>query len=206
METRRGCSIAWAVLIVVAVLSAVLDQPVIDVIVWFLGLPLLLLTARALRGATDERLHRPVIYYVTAGALLALTVGGALLATVPGASDISTLCAVYFAPLAWFAYRALVARDPGRALAVAALAQVFAPLFLFVAAIGSMGCKCGGYHAPPWTDTATFLALLGTLPVTMALAGVALVAFRPRDSALPEARARAILTRCIGNRLPGRVS
>lgn len=193
METRRGCSIAWAVLIVVAVLSGVLDQPGIDVIVWFLGLPLLLLTARALRNATDERLHRPVLYYVTVGALLALSVGGALLATVPGASDISTLCAFYFAPLAWLAYRALVARDPGRAFAVAALVQVFAPLFLVVAAIASMGCKCGAHHAPPWTDGATLLACLGTLPVTMALAGVALVAFRPRDSALPEARARVRL-------------
>lgn len=192
MKTRRACSIAWAVLVALAVLSVVLEQPLGIALVWLAALPLHLITARATRGATDERLDRPVVYYVAAGAVLAVTVGGALLAAVPGASDISDLFACYLAPIAWLAYRALVARGPWRPIALGAVAQVFSLPFLFLGAIASMGCKCGPYRAsPPWTDDASLVACLATQLLAMILVGVAVVAFRPRDGELPEARVAA---------------
>lgn len=76
MQTRRACSIAWAVLVALATLSVALVQPLGDVLVWLAALPLLLITARATRGGTDERLDRPVIYYVAAGAVLAMILVG----------------------------------------------------------------------------------------------------------------------------------
>lgn len=188
MKTRRACSITWAVLVVLAVVSVALAQPLGDLIVWLASLPLLLISARAARHAIDERLDRPAVYHVAAGALLALAIGGALLATVPGSSDISALFAGYFLPVAWLAYRALVARGPWRALTAGAVAQLFSVPFVIVGAIAAMGCKCGPHHAPPWTDGATLVACLATQLFAMILVGVALVAFRPRDTALPEAR------------------
>ena len=191
MQTRRACSIAWAVLVALATLSVALVQPLGDVLVWLAALPLLLITARATRGGTDERLDRPVIYYVAAGAVLAVSAGGALLAAVPVATDISGLFACYLAPVAWLAYRALVARGPWRAIALVAVAQVFSVPFLFVGALAGMGCKCGPYREPPWTDRASLVACLATQLLAMILVGVAVVAFRPRDPELPEARVHA---------------
>ena len=185
---RRACSIAWGVLVVAGFVAWRMDSPLGVVGAWFAALPLNVITGRAARPTGDERLDLPLAYRAAALAAVVVPLAGALLATVPGASFTSQVCVPYFALIAFFGYRALVARGPRRALAVATAASLAIVPCLFVAALGSMGCKCGPYRPPHWTEHASLLALLASLLVSMALAGVAVAAFRPRDLALPEAR------------------
>ena len=191
MTARRTCSILWAILVAIAVVSAFAGEPFGDVIVWLAALPLMAITSGRSRASNDERLDRPVVYHVAAGAVLAVALAGALCAAVPGSRDVSEVFAFYFMPIAWLAYRALVARGPSRALVVGAVAQLFSLPFLFVGALASMGCKCGPYRVPPpWTDGASLLACFTVQLMSMILVAVAIVAFQPRDPALPEARLR----------------
>lgn len=165
------------------------DQPLGVACGWLFSLPMLLVTGRSLKRADSETLMWPLAYRAAAGALLALAIAGALLATVPEASGISSLFAAYFLVIALLAYRAFVARRPITAVSVAAATQLLALPFGFLAALASMGCKCGHYYRPsPWTDRATMLAWLGSELLALSLMAIAPVAFRPRDERVPEAR------------------
>ena len=155
---------------------------------WFVSLPVIFCSSRVTRGATDERLDLRLAYHVAAAAALAIPLVGALFAAVPGHSAVTTIFAGYFGLVALVGYRAVVARGPRRALAVVTITHLMAVPFLFVAAIASMGCKCGRWREPPWTDRATLLACLLAMLFAMILAAVALIAFHPRDEGMPEAR------------------
>lgn len=189
MEARRACAFAWTLVVALAVFAWIGAVPLAVVAAWLFALPVIFCTSRATRGAHDERLDLPLAYRTAAGAALAVPLAGALLAVVPGHSDISSLFAVYFMAVAFFAYRAVVATGPRRALAAMTTAQLLGVPFLFLAALASMGCKCGPYRRePPWTDRWTLVAFLVTQLVAAIAAGVAPIAFHPRDEDMPEAR------------------
>jgi hypothetical protein len=164
----------------------VCDQPLGLLFGWLFSLSMLVVTGRALKGADDERLAWPLAYRAATIAVVALAVGGALLATVPEAGAISDLFAVYFAVIALAAYHALIARGPRKALGVAAATQLLAVPFGFLAALASIGCRL--HRESPWTDRATMLAWLGSELLALVLMAVATVAFRPHDTRVPEAR------------------
>ena len=188
MEARRACAFVWSILVAAALLSWAGEAPLGAVAVWLIALPVIFFTSRAMRGAVDERLDLPTGYHAAAAAALVVPVAGALLAVVPGHSDLSSLFAVYFVAIAMLAYRALVARGPRGALATLTGAQLLGIPFVFLCALFSMGCKCGHYREPPWTDRWTLITFALTQLFAMIAAGVAPIAFHPRDEAMPEAR------------------
>ena len=188
MDRRRACALVWSLLVVLGLVSWFGAAPMAILVIWLVALPTIFFTSRATRDAHDERLDLSVAYRTAAAAAFAVPVGGALLAAVPGHSGLSTIFVPYFGLVAFLAYRALVARGPRRALAALTAAQLVSVPFLFLGALGSLGCKCGHWREPPWTDRWTFVLCFATQLFAMIAAGVALIAFSPRDEFLPEAR------------------
>jgi hypothetical protein len=152
---------------------------------WFAGLFLVVCTSALARPGIDERLERPLVYRAVAGLAFALPLAGMLLTRVPHASDDPYLLFPYFFVMALLGYRVMVARGPRRIVrAMVAAELVWLPLIVVL----GMGCKCGRYVEPSWTEGATYRLLFAIQVVDAALIGVAMLAFKPRVEWLPEAR------------------
>jgi hypothetical protein len=188
MEARRACAFVWSILVVLALVGCAGRAPLAVVAAWVIALGATFFTSRATRNAIDERLDYPLAYRTAAAVALAVPLAGALLVAVPGHSDVTSLFAVYFLLIAVLAYRALVATGPRAALATLAAAQLLAVPFVLVGAVMSMGCKCGHHPPPPWTDRWTLIACAVAQLFAMIAAGIAPIAFHPRDPDMPEAR------------------
>lgn len=186
---RRVLAIAWVLTVCVALAGWFASEADVGFGMiagaWFSALFLLLWTSALARAGADERLERALAYRVVAGIAFALPLAGLLLTRVPHASGDTYVLSPYFFVMAVLGYRVMVARGPQRIVrAMAAGLLVWLPLIVVL----GMGCHCGPYVEPNWTEGATYRLLFTTQLVDAALIAVALLAFKPRTEWLPEAR------------------
>lgn len=186
LHHRRAMSIAWAAVAVCVSISVLASLPLLGMTAWFGAIAAMIVTMNLQYALPEEQLVRPRSYRVIAGAVLAVSIAGTVMGTLPESSERSQLLAVFFGITTILAYRTLVARGPRPArllVAVTGITWLPAALFLVV------NCKCGANHSN-WTEDASrglFLALLSLLG---ALIAVALLAFRRRTDRLPDATVR----------------
>jgi hypothetical protein len=187
MTARRWLAAAWVLVVATAAIAHVADLPRALVGAWFGALILAGGSGSTVKAERLERLELPRLYRGVAAIAFAIPLGAALLTWVPHHSEWSTVLSPYFVLVAWLAYRALVARGPRPAMLALTISMLaWLPLMIFL----GMGCRCGHYVAPPvhWTETMSWLALLGTQLMNGLTVATSLVSFVRRTDEMPEAR------------------
>jgi hypothetical protein len=182
---RRLCAALWMFVLAVALGSYAFQAPRAGLLAFVSAIVVSAMTVIMSKPTRDERLERPLTYRIAAGALLALSLAGGVLALVPRASEKSQILGVFFLIVSVIAHRALVAKGPGRALfGVVVLMWTWLP-FVFVTLLG---CKCGYDRMVHWSEVASTGLVRGLVLMLPVLAIAALLAFAPRRDFVPDAR------------------